>query len=217
MTNQLQRDVEDELEWDPKVDARHIIVTAHNGAVTLSGDVPSYVDKLRAVSVVEHVHGVKAIANEVEVRLQHPSASRKDSEIAESIAHVFESSAVLSHSDVQAEVADGRVTLTGTIEWKYQSDEAERMVSSVLGVTTVTNLIALQPRSTLAQAEEQISNELFRNTGLDARQIHVVMCGTTAVLSGQVHSFEEARIARDAAWAAPGVWTVDDHLLAIHP
>jgi osmotically-inducible protein OsmY len=217
MTNQLEIDVEEELEWDPEVDARRITVTAHDGAVTLSGYVPSYVDKIRAVCVAEHVHGVKAIANEVEVRLQYPMAPRKGSEIAEVIAHFFKSSTVLSHLDIHAEVADGHVTLTGRVEWKYESDEAERTVGRVLGVTTVTNLIGLEPRASLSQVEAQIANALARHAALDARQIHVAMSGTTAILSGHVHSFEEARIARNAAWSAPGVAVVDDHLLAIHP
>jgi VCBS repeat-containing protein len=215
-SNQLQIDVQAELKWDPKVDARHIAVTAHEGAVTLNGYVPTYFDRMRAVTAAEHVHGVKAVADELEVHL-HQAHATEDSDIADSVVHILEWDSVLSDQDIKAIVSSGRVTLTGEVDWNYQRDEAERAVTHLVGVTSVTNRITVRPRVAAAKVEKQITNAVARHAALDARQIHVTMSGTKAVLSGHVHSFDEARIVKNAAWSAPGISAVDDHLLAIHP
>jgi VCBS repeat-containing protein len=215
-SSQLQLDVQAELKWDPKVDARQIAVTAHDGAVTLSGSVPTYFDRMRAVTAAEHVHGVKAVADELEVHI-HQAHAKEDSDIADSVVHVLEWNSALSDQDIKAEVSSGRVILTGEVDWNYQRDEAERAVNNLLGVTSVTNRITVKPRVAAAKVEQQITNALARHAALDARLIHVTMSGTKAVLSGHVHSFDEARIAKNAAWSAPGITAVDDHLLAIHP
>jgi VCBS repeat-containing protein len=214
-SSQLQLDVQAELKWDPKVDARQIAVTAHEGAVTLSGSVPTYFDRMRAVTAAEHVHGVKAVADELEVHI-HQTHAKEDSDIADSVVHVLEWNSALSDQDIKAEVSSGRVILTGEVDWNYQRDEAERAVNNLLGVTSVTNRITVKPRVAAAKVEQQITNALARHAALDARLIHVTMSGTKAVLSGHVHSFDEARIAKNAAWSAPGITAVDDHLLAIH-
>jgi osmotically-inducible protein OsmY len=215
-TSQLQIDVQQELKWDPKVDARHIAVSALEGAVTLSGHVPTYFDKLRAVTAAQHVHGVKAVADELEVHL-HQLHAKDDSDIAASIAQGIEWNAALANQDIRAKVSSGHVILTGAVDWNYQRDEAQRMVTHLLGVTSVSNRITVKPRVVASRVEKQITNALARHAALDARQIHVTMAGTKAVLSGHVHSFDEARIVKDAAWSAPGVSLVDDRLLRIHP
>jgi VCBS repeat-containing protein len=216
ISNQLQLDVQEELKWDPKVDARHIVVTAHEAAVTLTGYVPTYFDKMRAIAAAEHVHGVKAVADELEVHL-HQAHSKEDSDIADSVIHILEWNTALSDQDIKATISNGRVTLTGEVDWNYQRDEAERAVDHLVGVTSITNQITVKPRVAAAKVEKQITNALARHAALDARQIHVTMSGTKAVLSGHVHCFDEARIARNAAWSAPGISAVDDHLLVIHP
>ena len=215
-SSQLQIDVQAELKWDPKVDARHIAVTAHDGVVTLVGYVPTYFDRMRAVTAAENVHGVKAVADELEVYLYQAHA-KEDSDIADSVVHIFEWNSALSDQDIKAEVSDGRVILTGEVDWNYQRDEAAREVNNLVGVTSVTNRLTVKPRMAAAKVEKQITNALARHAALDARQIHVTMSGTKAVLSGHVHSFDEARIVKNAAWSAPGISAVDDHLLAIHP
>ena len=215
-SNQLQVDVQEELKWDPKVDARHIAVTAHDGVVTLVGYVPTYFDRMRAVTAAENVHGVKAVADELEVHL-HQTHAKEDSDIADSVVHILEWNSALEDQDIKATVSSGRVTLNGEVDWNYQRDEAERAVNNLLGVTSVTNDIKVKPRVAAAKVEKQITNALARHAALDARQIHVTMSGSKAVLSGHVHSFDEARIVRNAAWSAPGISAVDDHLLAIHP
>jgi osmotically-inducible protein OsmY len=210
--NQLQNDVQQELKWEPKVDARHLVVTADDGAVTLSGYVPSYFEKTRAVAATERVYGVKAVADEIEVRL-HATHTRTDSDIAESIAHILRWNATLAGQRIQAKVSNGHVTLTGEVVWNYEREEAEHAVNRVLGVTSVVNRITVQPRVVAVQVESKITTALARHAALDARQIHVTTRGTKAVLTGHVHSLDEDRIAKGAAWSAPGITEVDDRLI----
>ena len=184
--------------------ARHIAVTAHDGAVTLTGYVPTYFDRMRAVTATERVYGVKAVADELEIHL-HEANAKEDSDIADCIVHVLEWNTALSNQEIKAAVSSGRITLSGEVDWNYQRDEAERAVNHLVGVTSVTNCIKVKPRVAAAKVEKQITNALARHAALDARQIHVTMSGTKAVLSGHVHSFQEARIAKNAAWSAPGV------------
>jgi osmotically-inducible protein OsmY len=215
-SSQLQTDVQEELEWDPKVDARHIVITAHDGAVTLSGFVPTYFDRLRAVAAAEHVHGVKAIADELEVHV-HQTNAKQDSDIADSVVHVLEWTSALADQDIRATVSNGRVTLIGEVDWNYQREVAERAVNHLVGVTSVINRITVKLRVAAKEVERQITNALARHAALDSRYIHVTTSGTNAILSGHVHSFEEARIAKNAAWSAPGISAVDDDLLVIQP
>ncbi len=210
--DQMQLDVQQALKWDPAVDERNVEVTANDGAVTLSGYVPSSFAKVCAVSATERVYGVKAVADEIEVRLRH-AHTRDDSDIAESVAHTLEWNTVLASQHIQAEVTDGHVTLTGEVAWKYERDEAGRAINRVLGVKSVVNLITVKPQVVAAQVEKQIARALTRHAALDARQIYVTTSGTKAILTGHVHSVDEDRIAKDAAWSAPGISEVDDHLV----
>jgi VCBS repeat-containing protein len=210
--NQLQSDVQEELKWEPEVDARHIVVTADESAITLSGYVPSYYEKTRAVAAAERVNGVKAVADELEVRF-HATHGKSDSDIAASVAHVLEWNSTLSHENIKAKVSHGNVTLDGEVTWNYERNEAERVINHLLGVQSVVNLITVKPRVMASSVERQITNALARHAALDARQIHVSRRGTKAILTGHVHSIEEARIARGAAWSAPGVTDVEDHLV----
>jgi osmotically-inducible protein OsmY len=210
--NELQSDVQDELKWEPEVDARHIEVAAEDSAITLSGYVPSYYEKTRAVAAAERVYGVKAVADELEVRL-HATHEKGDSDIAASIAHILEWNSTLSHENIQAKVSDGNVILAGEVTWNYERATAERVINHLLGVQSVVNRITVKPRVMPSKVEKQITNALARHAALNARQIHVSTHGTKAVLTGHVHSLEEDRIAKGAAWSAPGVTDVEDHLV----
>ena len=163
--SQLQTDVQRELKWEPKVDARHIAVFAKDGAVTLSGHVPSYFQKVGAVAATEHVYGVKAVADEIEVRI-HPTHERDDSDIAESVARILEWSATLANEEIKAKVSKGHVTLSGEVHWNHVRDEAARAVQHVLGVKAVTNRITVKSRAVPAQVEKQITNALARHAAL---------------------------------------------------
>jgi osmotically-inducible protein OsmY len=210
--NQLQSDVQEELKWEPEVDARHIVVTADESAITLSGYVPSYYEKTRAVAAAERVNGVKAVADELEVRF-HATHVKSDSDSAASVAHVLEWNSTLSQENIKAKVSGGNVTLAGEVAWKYEHDMAERLINQLLGVQSVVNRITVKPRVMASSVEKQITNALERHAALDARQIHVSTRGAKAVLTGHVHSLVEDRIAKGAAWSAPGVNEVEDHLV----
>jgi osmotically-inducible protein OsmY len=210
--DQLRRDVEHELVWEPKLDERHISVSAKEGAVTLSGHVSTYMEKLSAVRAAERVSGVKAVADDVEILLVG-SHVRNDSDIAEAVAHILTWNATVP-KDVQAEVADATVTLKGTTSWDFQREAATRAVRGIIGVRGVRNLIELEARPEVAQAvEQEIASAFSRQASLDARRIQVTVHDSTAVLSGHVHSLAEARSARSAAYAAPGITKVESRLI----
>ena len=210
-TDQLRADVGHELAWEPKLDERHIVVSVSDGAVTLDGHVPTYGQKVHAVRAVERVSGVRAVADELEVRLAGAHV-RDDTDIAQSISQRLAWNAVIPKDSVKAEIAGGTVTLRGTVEWEYERREAARLARDVVGVRNVHNLIELKQRPAAKTVERQIASAFGRQASLDARQIQVSVHNSKAVLSGHVHSLAEQRIARIAAYAAPGITSVESHL-----
>ena len=207
----LQTDVMNELSWEPSIDAAHIGVSAKDGSVTLTGHVQSYAVKTRAVKVAERVYAVRAVADELEVRLPS-SHSHDDSTIAEAIAHNFRWNVDVPQ-DVDAKVAKGWVTLRGKVNGFYQRAAAERAVEHQAGVLGVTNAIEVKQLAKPADVQKLIGSAFQRNATLDARQIQITSDNGTVHLYGSVHSVNEARAARTAAYAAPGVTMVDSHLV----
>jgi osmotically-inducible protein OsmY len=212
----LKEAVMRELEWDPSVEAAHIGVIAKDGAVTLTGKVPTYSQKWAAVRAAERVFGVRAVADELEVKLSSLN-TRDDQDIAEQIARTFEWSTTVPDT-VEAEVRKGWVTLKGDVDWSYQRDEAERAIRHITGVTGVSNLIVVKPKvkPKPADVEKRIEEAITREADLDARRIWVTTHNGTAELHGTVHSFWEKRLAEQAAASAPGVAKVEN-LLAVTP
>jgi osmotically-inducible protein OsmY len=209
----LQEAVIEELEWDPKVDAARIGVSVKDGAVTLSGYVPSYSEKFAAVRAAERVLGVKAVADEIEVRLPGSSV-RDDSALAERIAHVLRWNTSVPET-VEAEVRDGWVTLRGEVAWSFQRDAAMRAVRDLTGVKGLSNLITVKPRvkPTPAEVEERVAEAIERQASLDARRIWATTSNGTVHLHGTVHSLWEKRVAEEAAASAAGVAKVEDHIV----
>jgi osmotically-inducible protein OsmY len=203
----LADDVETELAWDPGLQPENIGVSVHDGAVTLSGFVWSLSEKQAAVRAAERVREVRAVADEIEVRL---TDVEQDPDIAEAILASFR-----WHTDVpdsvQAEVRDGWVTLRGDVDSNYQRRVAERAAANTRGVTGVTNRITVTPRSDAADVERRVTDALRRNAALDAEGIWVTTEDSTVTLHGRVHSIQERRAAEDAAWA-PGVSHVHNRI-----
>jgi osmotically-inducible protein OsmY len=213
MTDQTAADaVRRELDWDPKVNANALGVTARDGAIVLTGSVSSNAEKLAAVKAAERVYGVRAVAVEITVEL--PGASVVgDAEIAETIARQLRSNTVVPDT-VEADVQNGHVTLRGTVEWSYQRDAAERPINLVRGICSVTNLITVEPRLELAaDLGHRVHEALGRMADLDARSIGVAASNGTIHLHGSVRTFAERRIAEHAAAAAPGVREVNNDLV----
>jgi osmotically-inducible protein OsmY len=210
--SEIRDDVIEELRWEPRIsDPDAIGVAVKDGAVTLTGSVPSYAEKLAATEAAERVYGVKAVASDLKVKL--PGTPRDDADIATAIAHVLDWNVQIPAGKVQARVQDGWVTLEGEVEHDYQRREVERMVRNVRGVVGVTDTITVKPPPGPEAVKEKIEESFKREAEIDARHIRVEVTDHTAQLYGHVHSLHEAAVARAAASAAPGVSTVDSHLL----
>ncbi len=210
--SEIREDVIRELQWDPQITEPEAIgVAVQDGAVTLTGHVSTYSQVVAAIRAAERVYGVKAVANDLKVKLS--GGPRDDSDIARAIAHVLEWNVRVPEGKVQARVSAGWVTLEGEVEYEYQRHEVERVVSNVKGVVGVSNLITVKPRVSPEKVQAAIENAFQREAEIDARHIRVEVSDHTAKLYGQVHSLHEAAAARAAAASAPGVATVESHLL----
>jgi osmotically-inducible protein OsmY len=209
---EIKDDVIEELRWDPQISDPDVIgVAVSDGAVTLTGTVPSYAEKLAAARAAERVYGVKAVANDLKVKL--PGSPRDDSDIAQAIAHVLQWNVQVPEGRVQATVENGWVTLSGEVDFEFQRREVERMVRQVRGVTGVLNNIKVSPPASPDAVAAQIEETFKREAEIDARHIRVDVTDHTANLYGHVHSLKEANAAVAAAAAAPGVARVDSHLV----
>jgi osmotically-inducible protein OsmY len=209
---QLKDDVREELHWDPKLDDEEIAVGAADGVITLRGTVGSLHEKRDAKKAAERVFGVKSVDNKLEVRLMGDSA-REDAELRGDVLQALLLDAVVP-STIDATITDGYVRLSGTAEWKYQRDEAERVAGNVRGVVGVwddVELLGAEPSS--EGLEHDIEKAFKRNAKLDAKEVKVETKGRTVTLKGTVASWAEHDEAIAAAWAAPGVQEVKDHIL----
>ncbi|HEV7521970.1 MAG TPA: BON domain-containing protein [Candidatus Angelobacter sp.] len=207
---QIQQDVMAELKWDARLQPNEIGVIVKNGVVTLTGWVDSYLKKWSAEEAVLHVAGVKAVANEIEVKL--PS-ERTDLDIAAAAANALEWDAGLPPGKVKVTVSKGWVTLQGDVEWKFQKEDAERVVRRLLGVKGVTNLINVVPRATPSDLKRKIEDAIVRTAQADASRITVEVHGTKAILRGTVRSWAEKQEAERAAWSAPGITEVENLIM----
>jgi osmotically-inducible protein OsmY len=208
----LRQEVLDELDYEPSVNSTNIGVAVASGVVTLTGHVSSYAEKIAAEAAVRRVRGVKAIAQEVEVR--YPSDKKTaDDQIAKRAVDILEWNAVVPKGAVQPTVRDGWVTLTGQTEWQFQRAAAESAVRKLSGVAGVINNIAIKARAQPADIKLRIEKALKRNAEVEARDIGIyVLDGGAVKLEGAVHSLEERRMVESAVWSAPGVRTVDDRI-----
>jgi osmotically-inducible protein OsmY len=208
----LRQQVIDELDWEPTVDAANIGVAANNGVVTLTGHVPSYAQLIAAEAAVRRVKGVQAIAQEIEVRFAG-AASHSDEDIANRAVLLLKWSAEIPKEAIQVKVAKGWISLTGEVEWQYQRQAAEDSVRSLTGVKGVSNLIVVRPRVVAQDVGRAIEAALKRDARVEAQAIKVIVKDGKVRLEGRVRSWHEREAAERAAWAAPGVEAVEDHLV----
>jgi len=200
-----------QLEFDPEFDASEIGVAARDGAVTLTGFIDSYSAKLAAERCAKRVRGVRAVANDLHVRLR---LARTDADIARDAAFALNLRASVPKT-VKALVHNAHVTLTGDVDWMFQKTQAEKLVQHVPGVVSVINRIEVLPRSGARDIQKRIVHALHRSADVNARQVEVNVDGDVAILTGTVGSWLQRESAERAAGSAPGIKRVDNRITIV--
>jgi osmotically-inducible protein OsmY len=212
--NRLQQAVLDELSWEPSVTAAHIGVAADSGVVTLTGHVESYAQRHAAEAAVRRVKGVKAVAEEIEVRLPY-EAKRSDEEIAGAATRRFEWDVSIPRDTVKVTVDKGWVTLTGEVDWNYQKDAASMDVRPLFGVLGVIDRITIKATVNTSNISDDIMHALHRSWFFDPKTISVSAQGGKVRLTGTVSSWHDRQVAAATAWAAPGATAVENDIAVV--
>jgi osmotically-inducible protein OsmY len=209
--SQIQKDVMAQLNWEPILNASEIGVGVKEGIVTLSGIVDTYTKKMMAEKAAKKVNGVKAVALDIQVGVS-PLFRKTDSEIAETVLNALRLHTAVQEDRIKIKVEDGAVTLEGEVEWEYQRKAAVNAIENLPGVRNVVNYITVKPKVVASDIEKKIDSAFHRSATIDAEKIRVETIGSKVILKGKVRSMAEKDDAEDAAWAAPGVITVENRL-----
>lgn len=207
----LAADCRAELDWDPALDARHLVIGVSHGVVTLGGWVCCWPDGQAALRAVARLRGVRGVVAGMAVRLPE-TARQPDAAIAERARQLLAWRHRPLAEAVQVVVADGRVTLTGEVDWQAEKLDAERSVGALAGVTEIENAIQVRPRPLADDPRAGIRRALDRRVGLEGSSISITTVGHTVLLTGRVHAYEHRDTAERVAWSAPGVTAVEVHI-----
>ena len=208
---ELRETVLRHLEWDPEIGTQDINVKTDDGVATLTGFVHSYAEKVAAEKAAKSVYGVRFVANDIEVR----AMTRTDPEIARDAVEAMRLDMRVPDDHIKAGIREGWIMLEGTVEWNYQREAAESCVKRIYGVRGVSNKIEVKPRVSAIEVKAEIEDALQRSAGVDARRISVSAQDGVVTLAGNVHSWLEKEEATRAAWGAPGVSVVVDHMAVV--
>ena len=208
---QLRDDIQAELAWDPVFKAADVGVIVKDGVVTLTGHLASFAEKYAVERAVQRVHGVKAVAVEIAVKIPFDN-ERTDADIAMAAERALEWNVLVPDGRIRPMVEKGWLTLNGEVEWEYQRRAAESAVRSLMGVRGVSNLVNVTPKVSPADVEKKIHEALTRQADREARHLAITVNGSQVTLRGKVHSWAERNAVQGAAWAAPGVSLVVNDL-----
>ena len=208
---QIQREVLAELAWEPRIRPNEIGVVVKDGVVALTGWVDSYTKRGAAEEAAHRVRGVKAVANEIEVRLPG-AAERTDADIAAAAIQALRSDVFVPADKVDVTVSKGFVTLRGTVDWQFQKEDAEKAVRRLPGVKGVLNGITVKPPMTPSDLKKKIEEALVRSAHTDAARITVEVHGSKVILRGILRSWAQRQEAERTAWSAPGITEVDNRI-----
>lgn len=211
---ELRNDVMEEIRWDPILgkEATQIGVAAHDGVVTLSGQVETYSKKLAAERAAQRVLGVKVVAVDLEVTLLK-NGTRSDTDIANAVKNALKWHSLVNEDMVEVKVDNGWVFLTGTAEWEYQKKAAQYAVQDLIGVRGVKNDIVVKSKTVdTAEIKRKIASSFHRHATIDSSSVEVMVSGSRVTLKGKVRSYAEKRDAEDVAWSIQGVLVVDNKL-----
>lgn len=210
--SQLRSSIEKQIDWDPEVTSPDISVAVRDGVATLTGFVHNYYERIAAERAAKAVYGVKGVANDIQVRI---GGLRTDPEIARDIVHIMTADVTVPNDRIKVTVRDGYVTLEGEVDWNYQRTAAADCANRVGGVRSVSNEIKVKPSPSPSDVRTRIEDALKRIAQIDSRRISVSEADGKVQLYGSVRSWFEREEAERAAWAAPGVSEVIDHIQVV--
>jgi osmotically-inducible protein OsmY len=208
---ELQKDVQDAIKWEPLLNAAEIGVTVKDGVVSLTGIVDCYAKKIEAENAAKKVVGVKALVENIKIKFPN-SWLKTDAEVANEVLAALNSNLMIPDERLKVSVEEGWVTLEGNLPWNYQRVAAKNAVHLLMGVKGVTNNIKIKSERRDAIEQIDVENALARSLSLDARDIKVEVKGTTVTLMGTVNSWYQKEEAARIAWNTPGIWFVNNEL-----
>ena len=208
---EIQKDVMEELRWEPLLNATEIGVAVKNGVVTLSGIVDTYGKKIAAEEAAKSVFGFKAVAEDIQVKLSSFGA-KSDTELAEEVIKSLKWHTSIPDDKIKVKVENGWVTLEGDVEWEYQKNAAKSTIENLLGVKGISNLITVKPSVTVKDIKNKISAAFHRSATVDSEKINIDVRGNKAILSGTVRSWAEKEEAANATWNAQGISSVENNI-----
>ncbi len=210
---ELQREVQDAIKWEPLLNAAEIGVTAKDGVVTLTGVVNSFAKKAEAEMAAKNVVGVKAVVEKIELKFATDWVKKDDNEIANEVLNAIHWNWKIPNDKIKLKVENGWITLYGELTWNFQKEALERSVKDLLGVTGVTNNITIKAESRDKIEKTKIIEALNRNWSINTKNIDVNVNGTKVTLSGSVNSWYQKDEAERIAWNTPGIWSVENKLI----